>query len=397
MQNRDEQVRPATASLLKNQNRAMILQFLENEGPISQAELSRMTGISEPTVSECIKRFKSIGIVREAGIGISTGGRKPVLLEFNPDAAHVVGVDLGSSEVRMGITNLSGKIVRSIDTPFEDMGKGEALAKNLSAVIRRFIDNTDISSDVLAIGIAVPGVVSADGRVNIAPALGMNDFPLAERMSQNFDVPIIVENDVNAAAVAEKNWGRGRTIKDFVLLTIGSGVGAGVVLEGQLYRGSHCAAGEVGYSILDTDWFNDDRRATDFGSLERRIAVPEIMKRIRGTVSSDKIKSIGLKRVFEEGRNPDSPFYPVVKDIVNYLAAVMVNISVLLNPGAIVLGGEINEAADIILPDVEALIAQEVIYRPQILISEMGTETGIMGAASLASMYVKDLLVTTLG
>jgi len=252
---------------MRDINRSMVLETMEKEGHISRADISRLTKISSPTVSLIVEHFLNKGIVKEKGMGESSGGRKPTLIELNPNAGFVIGVDLGGTNMKLVLANLGGRIVKKVKGPTIHPSSNNKILNRLKGLIHSIIDDSNVDRDlILAIGIGVSGVTDESGRVSFAPALGWEDLPVRDLLREEFKIPVIVENDVNTAALGEKLFGVGRTVENFVFVAIGTGVGAGIIINGELYKGFASAAGEVGYLVMDNKYLKDYRKG--FGCLE---------------------------------------------------------------------------------------------------------------------------------
>ncbi|MFQ5835651.1 MAG: ROK family transcriptional regulator [bacterium] len=380
-------------TLIRDINRSMVLETIEKKGPISRADISRLTKISSPTISLAVEYFLKKGIVKEKGIGESSGGRKPTLIELNSNGGFVIGVDLGGTNIKLVLVNLCGKTVKKVKGTAINSSSKNKILDRLKEIIHSVIDESDTDRDlILGIGIGISGVSDESGRVSFAPALGWEDMPVKDLLREEFKIPVAVENDVNAAALGEKLFGVGKTVENFVFVAIGTGVGAGIIINGKLYKGFANAAGEVGYLVMGEKYLKDYRKG--FGCLESLISGPAIAAKAANQMRSYNSGSTGIsfrqdknitaKDVFEAAKRKDKVALKIVEEVNKYLAIGLGNVSALLNPEMIVLGGGISRQEDILLKPLREMIAKITPIPPKIVISWLGDDAGVIGAAALA-------------
>lgn len=226
-------------------NRWSILQAMVDAGPASRATLAHRTGLSVPTVATILAEFADEGFVGAAGQEDDTGGRPARRFLLDPAARHVLGVDLSGHRALALRVDLLGRVVARHD----GIPLRPGLEADLVAWLQELVSDPQ-GAPVARVAVAVPGIVDPiDGRIDLAPALGWHRFALAESLEGALGRPILLENDVNALALAELGYGVGAGAEHVVYLAIGSGVGAGLIVNGQLLRGAHAAAGEIGSSL----------------------------------------------------------------------------------------------------------------------------------------------------
>ena len=242
---------PATPTLLRDLNERTVLEAIRAGAPISRAEISRRVGISKPTVSIALESLVDAGLVREAadhGAGLKYGA---TFFEPVHEAALVLGLDLGARFLRGAICDLRGTVRarQDIEMPGADV---HAVVDAAAGLRDRLIAACDLPAGALDGAVAgVPGVIEApEGAVGLAGNIpGLEGLPIGAVLERRLDVPVQVENDVNLAAVGEHWRGVGQGVDDFVFLSVGTGLGAGLVLRGELHRGHHGAAGEVDFAL----------------------------------------------------------------------------------------------------------------------------------------------------
>jgi len=254
----------ATHQQTRAHNAALVLRALFDRGPISRAEVARLTGLTRTTVGDVVGELLADGLAREVGRGPSTGGKAPILLEVVDDARHVIGLDLGEFVFRAAIVDLRGHVQRVVERPVGGRTGDEALE-----VVHELITDVtggDARGTLLGIGVGTPGIVdTATGTIRFAVNLGWQDLPLGEILRSRYGVPVEVANDSRAAALAIQLFSEKRS-SNLVAITVGRGISAGVVLGGELFHGDGFGAGEIGHTVVDPD--GTECRCGRFGCLE---------------------------------------------------------------------------------------------------------------------------------
>jgi predicted NBD/HSP70 family sugar kinase len=253
----------ATHQQTRAYNAALVLRALYDFGPISRADVARLSGLTRTTVGEVVNELLTDGLAREVGRGPSTGGKAPILLELVDDARHVIGLDLGEFRFRAAVVDLRGRIEAVSEREVSGLDGQQALA-----VVHELIDELAAgrSSKLLGIGVGTPGIVDATtGTIRWAVNLDWQDLPLGELLRDRYGVPVEVANDSRAAALAIQLFSDRRST-NLVAIKVGRGIGAGVVLGGELFHGDGFGAGEIGHIVVDLD--GAECRCGQFGCLE---------------------------------------------------------------------------------------------------------------------------------
>lgn len=374
---------------VRRHNMRAILRVVEQSGQASRADIARVSGLSQPTVCAAVDGLIEAGLLSVAGEGSSTGGRPPLMLELNAERQYSVGVDLGGTNLRVGIADLAGNIVFRCEWPSPGrLGtKGDPAVAFIGDAIRRTVEQWGLGlSRVGAIGLGAPGVTDpATGVVSIAPAFEWQDTPVAAILHDIFKVPVRVDNDVNAATIAELHYGCGQELRDFVFVSIGTGVGAGIVIDGRLHRGATGAAGEIGYLVIDHTW--QGSTIYDFGCFETMAASGAILAMAAQAMGDPDATPEDLFRAAGEGHSQAGQ---TVRAIANRIAAAFSSIAALIDPQAIVLGGGISGAGEVLFRPVRERLAELSPFVPQLRASRLGTNAGLVGAAVLAIEEIKE-------
>ena len=364
---------------IRLKNMRNILKVVRKEGPVSLPDLQRIAGLSQPTVSTAINALVGAGLVTQAGYGDSRGGRAPRLVRLNASAGYVIGVDLGGTNIKSAVVNMEGTVLRAITEPTRTDEYVDIFEAVCNAIDRGVRTSGVSWNKVQAIGIGVPGITDPDvGSVSFAPALKWSGLPIRQMLSDRFGVPVCVENDVNAAALAEIMFGVGLQVRDFVFIAIGTGIGAGIVLNGSLRRGCKFAAGEIGNMCIDKDW--QAGTMNDMGCLERMAAAGAFHEK------ATEILGVGasVEDLFSDIRRGNSRAEEAVREIARLIAMAVVNIWVVVDPELVVLGGGISQAGDLLLEPIKNECLRLCPIVPRVAISALGGDAGLYGAVAIA-------------
>ncbi|MEW5825980.1 MAG: ROK family transcriptional regulator [Candidatus Bipolaricaulota bacterium] len=364
--------------LVRRQNRALIINLLRLHGTLSRTEIADRTGLAPSCLTRVVRELLEEGVVREMGKQGSSGGRPAVLLSLNPEYAVSIGVKVERERVLAASVDMTGRIVRrdaiAIDSPpspqcvLEVTGR---LAERLAA------------ERTLGIGLAVSGFVDPTAGVDLySPILGWERVPLREPLEARLGLPVWVENDVNALALAERWYGAGRQFQHFICITVGEGIGAGVVLSGEIYRGAFGGAGEVGHMTIDPD--GPVCRCQERGCLEV-YASDRFLKEEASRLGFASVDAMAHAARNGQGAAAREAFTRMGR----FLGLGAKNLVNLLNPEAVVLGGERMDAADLFLPALEDVVRRHSFPaeadRLAIVPAELGSDGFLIGAATLVA------------
>jgi glucokinase-like ROK family protein len=377
--------------LMKRINQMAILRFVQQNEPTSRNDIAQACGLSISTVSTLVSELMEIGIVKNVGAGPSIGGRRPVVLGINEGAGHVIAVDVGSTAITCGRVDLHAKIhdkltIRAPKDPAESLAAAVQLVETVhqQAIVQK-------SPLILGVGAATTGYVRpSTGIVVSASNLGWRDVDLGGAISAATGLPTLVDNNVNAAALGELYYGLGATTSNFIYVAIGNGIGAGLVLDGQLYRGTRNGAGEVGHTAVAAD--GPPCSCGRVGCLESLASGSAIEQMARTSLAaqggsrSSKTK-ITAEAVFQRAQAGDAAAAEIVDTALSYLAAGIGNIVNLLNPDQVILGGGITRSGEYFmerfLRKIRPRLLPEQNGQVQFLLSESNEDSGLRGAATL--------------
>src|SRR5512133_1557910 len=375
-----------TSVEMRGINRSAILEIIRRESPIARTTIAQRLGVSLPTVMRIVDGLMEEGFVRAQGKTEWSGGRRRPLLEFNADGYVVLGVDMGGTEKLYGaISTIGGLIINEVDIDRRG-ASGEECYQLLMELIDTLLASPGLKGrKVRGIGVGAPGITHhRQGIVKWAYALNWKDFPLKERLTKRYKLPITVDNDVNLAALGEYWYGAGQSIQNMVMIVDGAGIGAGIIIDGTLYRGSTEASGEIGHSIPGREFLG--RSYLDFGSLESVASGTAIITRAREALRSRRDSStldhLRASEVFVSAQRGEKWASAIVRDVVDYLAIAVANLTVSFDPQLIVLGGGMTSFAHMLVGPILRRIDGTIPTGPELVVSILGLRATVMGAVT---------------
>lgn len=377
----------ATAGLMRSINRSAVLELVRESSPIARSQIARKLNMSLPTVMRIVDDLMEEDLVRLQGMGESTGGRPSSLLEFNGKAYAVVGVDLGGSKMFGTVADLSGRIQEELYQPHANGNSPQDYLDELCQFIESLLNvPRPAGQRIRGIGVGVPGLTLVPhGVITLAPSLGWYDLPLQQILTERFDMPVFVENDVNLTALGEWGFGAGRGARNLVSIAIGTGIGAGIIIGGELYRGHNQAAGEVGYLLPGIEYLG--RRYAGFGALESLASGVGVAERAAQLLKETNLpipaEGLNAHAVFEAARVGDAWAQQVVSDTVNYLSLAVISVSALLDPEVIILGGGVARSGDMLIEPIRRRVEGAMPFIPRLVASPLGRRAAAMGAIML--------------
>lgn len=388
------------ATLLRKVNESAVLELIREKGPIPRAELARLLKLSPPTITRIVNPLIESGLVLEGNSGDSKRGRRPILLEFNHRASLIIGVYVGQNMVG-ALADLSGEILERRGVPSVP---GEEGVQRLSALVRELHElSKSVGPPVRGVGIGAPSIaLFEEGIVRLAPGLGWRDLPLKRRLEEQLHLPIFVENEINLITLGESWRGAGQGINNLICISLGDGIGAGLLLNGQLHRGSRDAAGEIGYIIPNERYLG--RKYDTYGCLESLAGMTGIVQRTRQRLAAgepsilahtpvdDPASSLTAQMILSAAREQDSLALAVVQETVDYLSIAVANIACILDPERIIISGDLAEFGDLFVEPIQARLDGLIPAVPEIILSDLGMDAAILGAVAIALQQTSDWL-----
>ncbi|GAB2917108.1 ROK family transcriptional regulator [Micromonospora polyrhachis] len=377
---------PGTPRLLRALNDRAALELLLARGPLTRSQLGELTGLSKVTASQLVERLEQRGLVTR--VGEQAGGRGPnaQLYAVRPESAHVVGVDVGPDRVVAACADITGAVIGRVEQSTRDTDDPVGVVHN--AVVRAASDAKAPLESVRRVVLGTPGLVDpATGDITFAFNLPRWHRGLLAALREDLHTPVVFENDVNLAAVAEAQSGAARGVDDFVLVWVGVGVGLAIMLNGRLHHGSSGAAGEIGYLPVPGVPIPRDasRRAKPaFGQLAGAEAVRAVAREggFRGTSAADAVRA-AIAAGTAGG--------PVLDELARRLALGVASTCVVLDPPLVVLAGEVGQAGgDALAGRVQDEVAAITLVKPRVVVTRLTEEPILRGALQTALDAVRD-------
>jgi N-acetylglucosamine repressor len=384
--------------LMKSLNRSLILNIIREKGPISRAEIAKITKLTPPTVSNLVKELLESKLVIESDLGESQGGRKPTMLVINAKEFYIIGIDVGIETLKGVIADLNANIVTKKAVPISRPITNEGFIDLMKTCIRQLLDEGNIEYDkYLGIGIGMHGVVDVNtGTSLFAPNLQLRHIPLKVELEKEFNMLVKVENDARAMALGESWFGNGNGADDIVCVNVGSGIGAGVIINGKLFHGEHFISGEVGHMTIDID--GPKCSCGNYGCLQTFASGPAIAERAKREILLGKesliaemvngdLDLIDGKIVYDAALKGDALSIEILSEAGRYLGIGLTNIIHMLNPKKIIIGGGVANANGFVLESVKETIQKRCLTQSakqtEILLSKLGADATAIGAVTL--------------
>src|SRR5437763_4463987 len=307
-----------TYSLSRLLSQRIFFEALLHRSPISRADLAKVTGLSNKTTSEVIDAFEQQGLVRPIGRTSGNVGRTAVLYELSPEGGHVLGIDLGARRLTVALADIAGRVLAEADEPTDSRGGAWALDQIARLSDRLARDNHTHPSRIRSIVLAAPGVVNPkSGAIDMAPNItGLGHLNVVGLLGEKLGSPVVFENDINLALLGEIWHGCAQNVANVTFLALGSGVGLGLYVNGQLIRGENGAAGEIGYLPIGGDPLQAESRTQ--GCLEYQVGATGVVRRYREAGGGSEVDSV--RQIFERAQAGDSLAADVVEETARLTA-----------------------------------------------------------------------------
>ncbi|MBI3166641.1 MAG: ROK family protein [Chloroflexi bacterium] len=396
----------ADQAFVRETNLSLVRRLIHNQSPVSRAQMAGITGLNKSTVSSLVDELIERRLVHETGSNSGGAGRPATLLEINPQAGSIIGVELGVDFVSVAVTDVLGNILwRKREDARQEDGQEKMINQTLQIVKEAITAGKRKNYHFMGIGLSTPGTVDVDkGLLIFAPNLHWHNVPFVRIFSEQAKLKVFVENDANAAAIAEHLFGTARQCQDFLFVFAGVGIGGGLFLNGKLYRGRNGYAGEIGHSPIMAEPSQTVCHCGNRGCWETYANQYSIIQRIQARLEVRRSSIIPklmadqnaplsiplIKQAADAGDREAIDSFTEAGHAMGQGFAGLINI---FNPERIILGGPLSMAGEYLLPAIKETVAlhalPEINKQVEILLSPFGPDASLIGAIAIV---VDDLL-----
>ncbi|WP_225442702.1 ROK family transcriptional regulator [Paenibacillus lycopersici] len=367
-------------ALVKKMNTAIVLDAVLRYAPLSRAQISERTGLNKATVSSLVQDLIDNHLVADLGPGESSGGRKPNLLQFRASSGYAVGIDLGVNYIRGILTDLEGAVVAERRLTLRTHAVDQVVSQLFDCIesLRRQIPACPYG--LVGIGIGVPGLVNEDGAILFAPNLSWSEVPLRAIVEERFGVPVTIDNEANAGAQGEQRFGAGRGIANQIYVSVGIGIGTGMILNKELYKGAGGFSGELGHLSIYAD--GKPCRCGNQGCWELYASENALLEQAAPLGYND------LDGLLEAAGQGNAAVLALFGDIGEALGVGIANIVNVFNPDVVIVGNEMRRAEAWIGAALQRTVDRRALAHHRgklsILFAEQGEKSAVRGAAYYA-------------
>ncbi|HEX3778869.1 MAG TPA: ROK family protein [Pseudonocardiaceae bacterium] len=379
---------------MRELNQRAVLDRLRDVGAATRPQIAKDTGLSKPTVGQALLDLEQRNLVRTVGRSFAGQGRSAVVYEANPAAGHVLGIDIGRERIRVAVADLAGHVVAKLDER-NRCRSATALVRTVRDCADRALSEAGLRlDDVVTTVVGTPGVPDRTSRtLHRAPNLpGWERKGLLGELEATLGAGLVVENDANLCAVGEHQAGAARGVDVFVCVTVGTGIGMGTVVNGELFRGAHGAAGEVGY--LPYGWPMRGLPKAGYapppqGMLESAAAARSVVEIAVGNGLTQVRSARDVFRLAHEG---DARALRAVEEEAARLAFVVASVAAVIDPALVVLGGGVGTNTDLLQEPLEKALRRTIPTAPAIVAGELGEDAVLTGAIATALGTARDVV-----
>jgi N-acetylglucosamine repressor len=373
-------LRAGSKQLIREINQSIVLNAIRARGSLSRTDIAAIANLSLATVSGITAELIEAGLIYEQTNGVSTGGRRPILLSLNATAGYVVGIKLTELEAVAVLTDLGATVVVRHAEPIGDQ-QPEAIVARIVAAVRALAPAAQ-GRPIFGVGLGIAGVVNRmDALVHYATYFGWRNVPLAALIEAQLDMPVVIDNDVNALTAAEQWFGAGRGVEHFLVISLGRGIGMGMVLDGRLYRGSSGGAGEFGHTAVVPE--GPRCECGKSGCLETLVSDPAVARRASNVLG----RPVSIDESINLALQGDAAIQGIFTGAGRTLGLAVANLVNILNPQLIIIGGEGTRAGALVIDPFQAALRANCFNgladTLRIVIEPWGDEAWARGAAAL--------------
>ncbi|MEA3288245.1 MAG: ROK family transcriptional regulator [Candidatus Marinimicrobia bacterium] len=386
-------------------NEISVLRIVRDEGPISRSEVARKMGVSKVIIGGIVRRLLETRILFEIGKGQSTvqGGRRPVMLEFNADAGLAIGIEIHLHRANVLITNMNAEILHEGTVNYTDNKNPEAILKRIIRNIEKMINDEEKMQSILGVGIALPGLMDYEnGSILSSHSLKVwEGYPIKKFLEDALDTKVYIENDVKAITLGEYHWGAGQDARNVVYIWLGEGIGAGIIINGDIYRGITSSAGEVGYTEISARGINRGRFPILYQGQHRFgeiLTTRNLELSMLDAVSKNGQKSllkkdeISLSSIAAASKKGDQLAQDALREFGQILGVLTISVINLFNPELIILGGPVIDRCPLVLEEAITKAKEDVLLVPaEVVKIRPGALKSRAGTLGAVGMVLQDL------
>ncbi len=379
---------------MRDHNITLLLQLAWQAGEISRIDLARSSGLAPSTVSGIVGKLLELGLVQESHAKRTKGGRPPIVLRFDDDRYHLLGIDMGATHVSVALTNLRGRVLSWRSQAHAMQADPAGTLALIEQLIGEALTEADCSlSTVVGTGLGVPSPVDSEDpdvlSARILPAWA--GVKPAVWLEERLGVPVFMDNDANLCALAEAWLGEAREVETLAFIKLGTGIGAGLIVEGEVLRGANGFAGEIGHTAIDSSGPMCECGLR--GCLQAMVGSAAIRDQVQRGISEGRQSSLqadpapSLAEIAQAAADGDALAQEAVAEAGRHLGTAIANLFNLINPSLVLLGGGLTAAGDQLLDPLREAIRQRTLWaslaRADVAIGGLGDRTAALGAATL--------------
>ncbi|KGA97523.1 xylose repressor [Alkalihalobacillus alcalophilus ATCC 27647 = CGMCC 1.3604] len=374
--------------VVKQRNKSLILNSIKNSYPISRAALANQTGLNKGTVSSLVSELLEEELILESGPGISSGGRRPVMLLFNQAAGYSIGIDIGVNYVLAILTDLQGKICYEKQIEIHELTFSETTEVLFNVIDDLFAAVPKSPYGIVGIGIGVPGTVSKDGEILLAPNLNWKNINLKSVIEQKYNLPVTIHNEANAGAYGEKKFGAGQEFTNLIYISGGIGIGVGLILNNQLYLGQNGLSGELGHMTINTD--GPPCNCGSKGCWELFASEKALLQSARNEgITTPDNSHLSLESLIALAESGDAKTIELIHKLGRNLAIGLNNIINIFNPEQIIIGNRLASLQKWLSEELKIQLEQSSLTNHQanlnLQFSELEKRSAALGVAAFST------------
>lgn len=366
--------------VVKKNNTSLVFRTITQQEPLSRADIAQDSGLNKATVSSLVNELLEKQLVYESGPGESSGGRRPVLLHYNQSAGYSIGIDIGVNYILGVVTDLKGNIINEQKLSMKDSAFEDVLNRVKKMVYTLMEPLPQSPYGVVGIGIGIPGIVDKQGNILLAPNLGWKNCEIKQQIEEEFNIPVIVENEANAGAYGEKQFGVGKSFNDIIYVSVGIGIGVGLILNNQLYQGVNGFSGELGHMVIQMD--GAPCRCGSKGCWEVYASEHSLIDNAKD------LDEPTLESIIDLAKNNDEKAIGLFEEIGIYLGFGINNIINTFNPEQIIIGNRLAMAKQWIEQPLQDIVQSHALAfqqkNLQISFSQHSTHSAALGVSAFA-------------